>query len=141
MVAGTGLTVDAVVVAVGIAKLPADSTSATPEATASMAALQYTDAAHWFMHVNQATALDNTPDASGLLHYYDVRTSMQPYAYQPTVGVAESFATGSTKDRAGDLHWNGSAWVACTLGQRYAQTPRDAQGRSSSITATTTRRV
>jgi hypothetical protein len=131
VVAGTGLTVDAVVAAVGIAKLPADTTAAPPEATASMAALQYTDAAHWFMHVNQATALDNTPDASGLLHYYDVRTSMQPYAYQPTVGVAESFATGFTKDRAGDLHWNGSAWVACTLGQRYAQTPRDAQGRSN----------
>ena len=131
VVAGTGLTIDGVVVAVGIAKLPPDSTAATPETSASMAALQYTDAAHWFMHVNQATALDNTPDADGRVHYYDVRTSMQPYAYQPTVGVAESFATGFTKDRAGDLHWNGSDWVACMLGQRNWQTQRDAQGRSN----------
>ena len=131
VVAGTGLTVNTVVAAAGIAKLPPDTTAATPEATAAMAALQYTDANHWFMHVNQATALDNTPDANGLLHYYDVRTSMQPYAYQSTLGVAESFATGTTKDRAGDLHWNGSAWVVCTLGQRNAQTPRDAQGRSN----------
>ena len=130
VVATTGLTTGAVVAAAGIAKLPADPTAATPEATAGMAALQYTDANHWFMRVIQATALDNTPDASGLLHQYDVRTNTQPYAYQNTLGVAESFATGTTKDRAGDLHWNGSAWVACTLGQRNTQTPRDARGRS-----------
>jgi trimeric autotransporter adhesin len=131
VVAGTGLTPGAVVVAAGIAKLPPDSTPTTPEASAAMASLQYTDANHWVMRVNQSTALDNTPDASGLLHYYEVRTRMQPYAYQNTLGVAESFAIGNSKAISGMLHWNGSAWVACTLGQRNAQTPRDAQGRSS----------
>jgi trimeric autotransporter adhesin len=131
VVAGTGLSADAVVVAAGIAKLPADATAAASEASGNMASLQYTDANHWVMRVNQATALDNTPDASGLLHYYEVRTRMRPYAYQNTLGVAESFAIGNSKAISGMLHWNGSAWLACTLGQRNAQTPRDAQGRSS----------
>lgn len=132
VVAGTGVTSASVVLSVGIDKLPKETATAAPEAGAAMAALQYTDANNWFMRVNQGTALDNTPDANGLLYYYDVRTRMAPYGFQPTVGVAESFATGTTKERAGDLHWNGAAWVACTLGQRNAQTPRDAQGRSSS---------
>jgi hypothetical protein len=131
VVASTGLTATSVVVAVGIAKLPVDATVTTPDAGAAMAALQYTDANNWFMRVNQSTALDNTPDANGLLRFYDVRTRMQPYAYQNTLGVAESFAQGSSKDRAGDLHWSGTAWVACTLGQRNTQTARDAQGRST----------
>ena len=131
VVASTGLTPAAVVVATGIAKLPADTTASVPEAGAALAALQYTNANNWFLRVNQSTALDNTPDANGLLSFYDQRTRMQPYAYQPTLGVAESFANGTTKDRAGDLHWNGSAWVACALGQRYQQTPRDAQGRAT----------
>ena len=131
VVASTGLTSSAVVVAVGIAKLPADVTTTTPEAGAAMAALQYTDANNWFTRVNQSTALDNAPDANGLLRYYDVRTRMQPYAYQPAVGVAESFAQVNSKDRAGDLHWSGTAWTACTLGMRNTQTPRDSLGRST----------
>ena len=130
VVASTGLTVASVVVAIGIARLPPDTTAGTPELGAALAALQYTDANNWFMRANQATALDNTPDANGLRRFYDVRTRMQPYAHQPTVGVAESFAQGNSKDRAGDLHWNGTAWIACTLGMRNTQTQRDAQGRS-----------
>ena len=131
VVTGTGVSASAVVVAVGIAKLPVDATATTPEAGAALAALQYTDANNWFMRVNQSSALDNTPDANGLLRFYDLRTRMQPYAYQPTVGVAESFAQVNSKDRIGDLHWNGSAWVACTLGMRNTSTQRDTQGRSS----------
>ncbi len=131
VVASTGLTPAALVVATGIAKLPVDATATTPEAGAAMAALQYTDAANWFVRVNQSTALDNTPDSNGLLRFYDVRTRMAPYAFQPTVGIADSFAQGSAKERAGDLHWNGTAWTACTLGLRNTQTPRDAQGRST----------
>ena len=33
--------------------------------------------------------------------------------------------------RRGDLHWNGSAWQACRLGDRGSSTLRDAQGRAS----------
>ena len=131
VVAGTGLTPAAVVVAAGIAKLPADTTVTTPEAGATLAALQYTDANNWFTRVNQATALDNTPDSNGLTSSYDVRTRMAPYAFQPTVGIADSFAQVNAKERAGDLHWNGTAWTACTLGQRNTNTLRDARGRAS----------
>ena len=131
VVANTGVTTQSVVVAVGIAKLPPDASPTTPVATAALAALQYTSASTWFTRINQSSALDNTPDANGLLRFVDVRTRMQPYAFQPAVGVAESFTQVNVKDRVGDLHWNGSAWSACTLGQRNTQTPRDAQGRSS----------
>jgi hypothetical protein len=131
VVAGTGLTPASVVIAAGIAKLPVDLAATTPEIGVAMAALQYTDANNWFMRVNQSTVLDSTPDANGLLGFYDLRTRMQPYAYQSPLGVAESFAQGSTRERAGDLHWNGTAWTACSLGQRNTQTPRDAQGRST----------
>lgn len=135
VVASTGLTVSDVVAAAGITKIIAKQLAETaptaPEATAVMASLQYTDATHWVMRVNQATALDNTPDASGLLHFYDLRTRMRPYAYQSNRGVAESFASRNSKALAGTLHWNGSAWVACMLGQRNSQTPRDTQHRSS----------
>ena len=130
VVAGTGLTTAAVVVATGIAKLPADTTVTTPEAGATLAALQYTDANNWFTRISHATALDNTPDSNGLSRFYDVRTRMAPYAFQPTVGIADSFAQVNSKDRAGDLHWNGTTWSACTLGLRSTSTQRDSQGRS-----------
>ena len=125
------LTVPEVVASVGIAKLPPAAGSTTGEARASLRVLQYTDAQNWFIRSLQSTAADNTPDASNRVRNFDVRTRMAPYAFEPTRGVAQSFAFGSTLEGSGDLHWNGSTWAACTLGQRNTSTVRDAQGRNS----------
>ena len=126
------LTVPELVAGVGVAKLPPDVSAAiTSEATASLHMLQYVDANHWYMRVNQASAADSTPDANNMQHYYSVRTRMAPYAYDPTLGVAKSWVDQNDFEGAGNLHWNGSDWVACKLGDRNATSMRDAQGRSS----------
>ena len=100
VVAQLALTPDQARFAIGLPRLPAlPPQSSTPTAGASLVALQYTNAANWFMRANQSTALDNTPDANGLVKFFDVRTRMAPYAYQPDQGVAESF-TRTTNPRA-----------------------------------------
>jgi hypothetical protein len=126
VVAGIGFTPEQARFVIGIPKLP-QAPQGAPGATAAMVALQYTDAANWFFRYNAATAADNTPDAGGLTRYYSVRTRMAPYAFEPTQGVAESFARSPNPE----LHWSGSAWTACTITDRSNQTPRDALGRSS----------
>lgn len=126
VVAGIGFTPEQARFVIGIPKLP-QTPQAAPEAGAAMVALQYTDSSNWFFRYNAATAADNTPDGNGRLHYYSVRTRMAPYAFEPTQGVAESFARTVNPE----LHWSGSAWTACTLTDRSSQTPRDALGRSA----------
>jgi trimeric autotransporter adhesin len=128
VVAQLGLTPDQARFAIGLRRLPAlPPQSSTPTAGASLVALQYTNAANWFMRANQSTALDNTPDANGLVKFFDVRTRMAPYAYQPDQGVAESF----TRTTNPELFWNGSSWTQCNLGDRFTSTVRDALGRNS----------
>ena len=127
VVAGIGFTPEQAKFVIGLPKLPGLAQGAAPEAGAALIALQYTNAANWFMRANMATAADNTPDANGLVRFFDVRTRMAPYAYQPDQGVAESF----TRTTNPELFWNGSNWKACKLGDRSTSTVRDALGRNS----------
>ena len=127
VVAGIGFTPEQAKFVIGLPKLPSLAQGAAPEAGATLVALQYTNAANWFMRANMATAADNTPDANGLVRFFDVRTRMAPYAYQPDQGVAESF----TRTTNPELFWNGSNWKACKLGDRFTSTVRDALGRNS----------
>jgi hypothetical protein len=111
---------------IGVSKLPADTTSSAAEASATLRSLSYTDASHWAYRAMEASAADNTPDANGKIHYYDVHTESE-------VGIGgvfvRSWGQGNDKERD-DLHWNGAAWVNCPLGFRSSNEPRDAQGRS-----------
>jgi hypothetical protein len=124
----TGLDATSVKAIIGAAKMPPDTSSETPTAGATLRALTYTDADHWFYRAMQASAADNTP-VSGLTRYYDVR-------HQATLDVfgrrqVQGWGAGSTKAREGDQHWNGSEWRDCALGVRGTSTVRDAMGRSS----------
>ena len=126
VVASIGFTPEQARFVIGLPKVP-QAPADTPTAGANMVTLQYTNAANWFFRYNAATAADSTVDASGNVRYYSVRTRMAPYAHEPTQGVAES----SNRTTLPELHWSGSAWTACALGERNNVTPRDALGRSS----------
>ncbi len=130
VVAQTGLTADTVAAAVGVAKLPPDTSASVAAATATLTALRYTSADGWFTRTLESSAADNTADAAGNLRYYSVYRESVPSSFSPN-GVVHAWGAGPTLTRAGDLHWNGSAWVGCPLGTRSTSTQRDAQGRGS----------
>ena len=109
--------------AVGAAKLPEVQAAAVPTDTVALRALSYTDANNWSYRALAGNTADNTPDASGLVRFYDIHR-------QAIAGVVTSWGFGTLEARKGDRHWTGSAWAECTLGQRSSTTPRDAQGRS-----------
>ncbi|MDP1902323.1 MAG: hypothetical protein Q8K96_18025 [Rubrivivax sp.] len=94
----------------------------TPTATATLRGFRYTDANNWTYRAEMATAGDNTPDANQLTRRYFLHAKAE-------AGATEQWGFGTVAKRQGDLHWNGSAWVACMLGQRSSQAVPDALGR------------
>ena len=115
-----GLTPSTALTIIGLAKLPLDTSAVAAQPSASLRALTFTDADNWYFRAIEATAADNTPDANGLLHYYDNYS-------QDTAGSVVSWGFSSLA-RQGDLHWDGTVWTGCPLGLRSSQTPRDANG-------------
>ncbi|TXI22761.1 MAG: hypothetical protein E6Q67_05710 [Roseateles sp.] len=130
VIAQAGLDADSAKAAIGAARLPADTSPASTTATAQLTALRYVDANNWFMRSLQSSVADNTPDAAGLVRYAPVYLQSQSSGFS-AAGVTQGWAHGSSYARRGDLHWNGSAWQACRLGDRGSSTLRDAQGRAS----------
>ena len=122
--AQTSLTPANALAVIGLAKLPADTAADAPSAGASLPIFRFVDADNWYFRAFLSTVADNTPDAEGLLRFYDLRS-------QRSAGVAATWGFGASKEREGDLIWNGSGWVSCPLGTRSTVTPRDAQGRAS----------
>jgi trimeric autotransporter adhesin len=116
-----GLTATTALAAVGIAKLPPDEAAIAPQAGATLRAFTFTDSSNWFFRAMEATLADNTPDANGLVHYYDNRT-------QDVGGTTTTWGLNNTVARQGDLHWDGTEWVGCAFGFRSSQAPRDANG-------------
>jgi hypothetical protein len=116
-----GLTPSTALVAIGVAKLPPDVSAITPQAGATLRALTFTDANDWFFRAMEASAADNTPDANGLVHFYDNRT-------QDVAGTVSTWGLENTIARQGDLHWDGTVWAGCPFGFRSSQAPRDANG-------------
>ena len=110
--------------AVAAAKLAQAAAPATPTDTAALRALSYTDANNWRYRAMASNTADNTPDAGGLVLFYDIHK-------QAAAGVISTWGFATLEARKGDRHWNGSAWVECSFGQRSTQTPRNAQGRST----------
>lgn len=127
VVAQNGPTVPEAVAAIGVGKLPPDpGSTAAPAPGATLAALRYNSASDWYMRSLQSTAADNTPDADGLVRFFDVRTRVD--AANPG-GITWAF--NNDYARAGDRYWNGTTWRTCDLGTRGTSTQRDASGRSS----------
>jgi hypothetical protein len=128
--AQAGVSVDEAKANIGAAKLPADTSATTAVASAQLTLLRYTSATDWLVRTLQNSAADNTPDTANLIRYTSVFMQSQGNAYNSAATV-QAWAQGNTFARSGDQHWNGSAWVACKLGDRYTATVRDAQGRST----------
>jgi hypothetical protein len=131
VVAQAGVTPEEAKANIGTGKLPVDTaTAATPVATAQLTALRYVDANNWTLRSLQSSAADNTPDAANQVRYLSQYMTSQSSGYS-SAGVTQSWAAGSSYARRGDLHWNGTAWVSCQLGDRFTSTVRDAQGRAT----------
>ena len=110
--------------AVAAAKLADTPPLATPAAAATLRGFAYTDANNWTLRYMAADVIDNTPDAQGLVRFYDTHKAA-------TAGVISTWGFGTLQARRGDMHWNGSLWRDCPLGLRSTQTQRDSQGRSA----------
>ncbi len=119
-----GMDAASALAAIGVEKLSTDTSAPAPTAGASLRALSFTDADNWYYRALEATAADNTADANGLVHYYDVHSAN-------TAGTVATWGFHTQQSRQNDTHWNGSAWVTCPYGFRNAQSPRDEQGRSA----------
>jgi trimeric autotransporter adhesin len=130
LVASKPVTKEAVIAKLGIERLAAAQASAAPTTSApapsaSVRMLVWTDLNNNYFRGFLATAADNTPDANGLVRNYEVRTE--------TVngGVERVWGFGSTYERRGDLHWNGTAWVGCPFEFRNTGTVPDVGGNST----------
>lgn len=84
-------------------------------------ALSFTDASNWFYRAYLWTAADAAPDANGRVRSYEQRT-------RSVDGVVQTWAAGNSPERAGDVHWNGSAWANCPTGTRNTADAPDPQG-------------
>jgi len=117
----------AVVAKVGVQRLAAAeaATQATvaPAASAALRMLTFKDVSNYYAYTTAATAADNTPDANNRVRYY-----LQHF--DSVGGVKRQWNLGNTYERRGDLHWSGSAWVDCPLGDRSTSTVRDVAGNS-----------
>ncbi len=130
VVANAGVSAQNAATALAIAKLPPDTTAPATGASAGLTALRYTDANNWFYLTVEASAADNLADAAGRVRFYSSYKQSDSSGFSVN-GVAYGWGAGYPRERAGDLHWNGSAWVGCPLGFRSSATVRDAQGKSS----------
>jgi hypothetical protein len=130
VVAQIGLDTATVAAQITAAKAPDTSPTTTPEAAASLTALEYIDVNNWYYRVLASTVEDNTPDANGKVRYYELRQRSRSSSFSPN-GVVRGWAFSNNQARSGDLHWNGGAWASCNLGDRNSQTVRDSKGRNT----------
>lgn len=112
----------------GTGQTPGTGTGTTPgtgtspvAASAVLATLSFTDAANWSSRATTATALQATPDASGNTAYVERRQSS-------VGGQVANWNTAGSPARQSDLHFNGTAWVACGLNAPNATTVANATG-------------
>jgi hypothetical protein len=79
------------------------------------------DANNWFYRVLETSAAGAVPEANGLFTSTDRRV-------RNTNGTLTTTSWTNDAARQGDLHWTGSAWIACPVGSATKSTPRDAGG-------------
>jgi len=124
VVADAGLTPATLAAAVTLANAPTVTETTTPVASFSLDWVNAGDSSNWYTRIFTSTAAENTPDANGLVRYRSIR-------HMRVAGVDTEWAFSSNAARAGDLHWNGSAWTGCTTSFQNTSTVRDALGRAS----------
>ena len=121
----TGLTTTSVATLVAVDKQAGSGTADTSiNPSAQLTALTFNSPQSWFRRVLTVSQAQTARDANGRHQYGDNRS-------RASSGVVANWSFGQDPDRQSDLHWNGSAWVACALGQGGRSTLRDAQGRST----------
>jgi trimeric autotransporter adhesin len=98
--------------------------------TGQLFSFSYTDVNNWTTRTFMSSAADLVPDANNQQRFYD-RYQQKASTGVNANGVIHSWAGNSQRARAGDLHWDGSAWRGCATTDRYVTTVRDAQGRAS----------
>jgi hypothetical protein len=121
-----GLTAGGVATVVAVNKQQESTTpvaAETPSAGFNLRALTFTDVSNYFVRFFSGTALQNTPDSKGNVRYVDNR-------YRTVDGLVAAWNTGGNPARQADLHWNGTAWVACLLNFESVSSIRDAKGNS-----------
>ena len=123
----TGLTTASVATLVAINNQTSSSATVVadiPTAGATLSSLTFTNAGNWFSRVFATTIAQNTPDASGSFKYVERRNN------SVSTNVA-SWNAGFSANRQSDLHFNGSAWVACALNHENTSSVRDARGNNT----------
>lgn len=100
-------------------------TPAAPVADYSLASLNFTNAANWFVRTFGSSLAQATPDASGATKFVDKRV-------RSNTNAVANWSYGIDPARQADLHWNGSAWVGCALNYESSSAVRDVQGKSGS---------
>jgi len=123
---GKGLTKDAVTTVVAVNKQQestAPVVAETPAAGFNIRDLNFSSLSDYYVRFMSGTAAQNTPDSKGNVRYVDNR-------YKSVSGVVAAWNTGSSPARQADLHWNGTAWVACQLNFESISSVRDAKGNS-----------
>jgi trimeric autotransporter adhesin len=97
----------------------------TPTAGFTLVSLNFTDALNWVVRTFNSSVAQNTPDANGLVKFVEKRV-------RNNSGTVAQWGFGGDPGRNSDVHWNGSAWVACALNNENTATVRDAAGNNSS---------
>ena len=119
-----GLTTDSVGTAVAVNK---DTTSTVVEAVSAgfnIRDFSFTDAKNYYLRFMSSTVAQNTPNSAGQTRYVDNR-------YKSVDGTVAAWNTNSYPAGQANLHWNGSAWVACQLNMENVSSVRDASGSST----------
>jgi hypothetical protein len=124
----SGLTRDNVglVVAANSQTSAPDSTVDNPVATASLRWFEYTNASNYYMRVFMATAAQNTPDASGKVHFTEYRD-------RQINGIETEWGSGLNNWVRPQIYWTGSEWFDCPTNFVSEQTPYNASGESESL--------
>ena len=100
-------------------------THAAPVADYSLANLNFTNVANWFVRTFGHTLAQGTPDSNGGTKFVEKRL-------RSNTNAVANWTYGIDPARQADLHWNGSAWVGCALNYENMNAVRDVQGKSPS---------
>ncbi len=103
---------------------PGAVTPVTPEATASLRQLTFTDAANYYVRSFTSSVAQATPDSTNNFKYVERKR-------RAVGGSVAHWGTGSDPARNADLHWNGTAWTACPINFENTNSVRDAAGNST----------
>ncbi|BEP55310.1 hypothetical protein GmRootV118_25540 [Variovorax sp. V118] len=114
----------AVTASKSIAAAPAVTEPDAPAPAGILDFLTLTNTTNWSRRLLLSTTEEVTP-VNGIVRFRDFRNSS-------TNGTLATWSYGGSPARQNDLHWSGSAWVACPVGFQSTSTVRDARSVSTS---------